>query len=145
MILSHGAPNDGFLLNTLKALLRLSRVIFDILKSILSVALKFLSFRSSDQLGFLQIIVIENKKKNVNSLVAKRYSFVGPEYSFFLYWFILARPFFYYNLPPMNIRSWGLTWLSYCLYFNLFAYFSHKYCITVRTQTACLPYLETAY
>lgn len=79
------------------------------MKSILSVALKFLSFRSSDQLGFLQIIVIENKKKNVNSLVAKRYSFVGPKYSFFLYWFILARPFFYYNLPPMNIRSWGLT------------------------------------
>ena len=83
MILSHGAPNDGFLLNTLKALFRLSRVIFDIKKSILGVALKFLSFRLSDQLGFLQIIVIENKKKNVNSLVAKRYSFIGPEYSFF--------------------------------------------------------------
>ena len=41
-----GAPNDGFLQNTLKTL-RLSRVLLDLQISILSGATKFLSVRSS--------------------------------------------------------------------------------------------------
>ena len=42
-----GAPNDGFFLNTLKTLLRLSRVLLDLWKCILSGAKKFVSVRSS--------------------------------------------------------------------------------------------------
>ena len=42
-----GAPNDGFLLNTLKTLFRLSSVLLDLYKSILSGAVKFVSVRSS--------------------------------------------------------------------------------------------------
>ena len=42
-----GAPNDGFLLNTLKTLFRLSRVLLDLLKGILSDAIKFVPVRSS--------------------------------------------------------------------------------------------------
>ena len=42
-----GAPNDAFLQNTLKTLFRLSRVLLDLQKCILSGATKFLSVRSS--------------------------------------------------------------------------------------------------
>ena len=42
-----GEPNDGFLLNTLKTLFRLSRVLLDLQKSILSGSVKFVSVRSS--------------------------------------------------------------------------------------------------
>ena len=42
-----GAPNDGFFLNTLKTLLRLSRVLLDLWKCILSGAKKIVSVRSS--------------------------------------------------------------------------------------------------
>ena len=42
-----GAPNDGFLLNTLRTLFRLSRVLLDLYKSILSGAIKFVSVQSS--------------------------------------------------------------------------------------------------
>ena len=42
-----GAPNDSFLLNSLKTLFRLSRVLLDLLKCILSGAKKFISVRSS--------------------------------------------------------------------------------------------------
>ena len=46
-VLFSGAPNDGFLLNTLKTLFRLSRVFLDIWKCIISGAIKFVSVRSS--------------------------------------------------------------------------------------------------
>ena len=39
------APNDGFLLSILKPLFRLSRVLLDLKKCILSGALKFVSLR----------------------------------------------------------------------------------------------------
>ena len=42
-----GAPNDGFLLNTLKTLFRLSRVLWISRNDILSCAIKFVSVRSS--------------------------------------------------------------------------------------------------
>ena len=43
-----GAPNDvGFLLSTLRTLFRLSRVLLDLYKSILSGAIKFVSVQSS--------------------------------------------------------------------------------------------------
>ena len=42
-----GAPNDGFLLNSLKTLFSLSRVLLDIQKCILSGTIKFISVRSS--------------------------------------------------------------------------------------------------
>ena len=42
-----GAQNDSFFLNTLKTLLRLSRVLLDLWKCILSGAKKFVSVRSS--------------------------------------------------------------------------------------------------
>ena len=42
-----GAPNDGFLLNALKTLFWLSRVLLDLLKCILREAVKFVSVRSS--------------------------------------------------------------------------------------------------
>ena len=45
-----GTPNDGFLLNTLTALLRLSRVLLELYQGILisvSNAIKFVSVRSS--------------------------------------------------------------------------------------------------
>ena len=42
-----GAPNDGFLLNALKTLFRLSGVRSDVYKSKLSGAIKFVSVRSS--------------------------------------------------------------------------------------------------
>ena len=42
-----GEPKDGFLLNTLKTLFRLSRVLLDLQKSILSGSVKFVSVRSS--------------------------------------------------------------------------------------------------
>ena len=42
-----GTPNDGFLLNALKTLLRLSRVLSDLQECILSGAIKFVSVRSS--------------------------------------------------------------------------------------------------
>ena len=44
--LCSGAPNDGFLLNALKTLLRLSGVLSDLQKCILSGAIKFVSVRS---------------------------------------------------------------------------------------------------
>ena len=46
MVLS-GATNNGFLLNTLKTLFRLSRVLLDPQKSIINGAVKFVSVRSS--------------------------------------------------------------------------------------------------
>ena len=42
-----GEPKDGFLLNTLKTLFRLSRVLLDLQKSFLSGSVKFVSVRSS--------------------------------------------------------------------------------------------------
>ena len=42
-----GAPNDGFLLNTLKTLFRLSRVLWISRNDILSCAIKFVSVGSS--------------------------------------------------------------------------------------------------
>ena len=52
-----GAPNDGFPLNALKTLARLSRVLSDLQKCILSCAKKFLSVRSS--LGILSLFEIK--------------------------------------------------------------------------------------
>ena len=43
-----GAPNDGFPSNTLKTLLRLSRVLLDLQKCILSGTIKIVSLRSSE-------------------------------------------------------------------------------------------------
>ena len=42
-----GAPRDGFLLNALNTLFRLSRVLLDLLKYILIGAIKLISVRSS--------------------------------------------------------------------------------------------------
>ena len=42
-----GAPNDGFFLNTSKTLFRLSRVLLDLQRCILSGAIKLVSVRSS--------------------------------------------------------------------------------------------------
>ena len=44
---SYRAPNDDFLLNTLKTLLRLSKVVLDLQKYILSGAIKLVTVRSS--------------------------------------------------------------------------------------------------
>ena len=47
LLMSSEAPNDDFLLNILKVFFRLSRVLLDIYKCIISRAIKFVSFRSS--------------------------------------------------------------------------------------------------
>ena len=47
LLIASEAPNDDFLLNILKAFLRLSRVLLDLEKCILSGAKKFVSVRSS--------------------------------------------------------------------------------------------------
>ena len=47
LLISSGAPNNGFLQNTLKTLFSLSRVLLDLQKRIISGATKFASVRSS--------------------------------------------------------------------------------------------------
>ena len=47
LVVVRGTLNDGFLLNTLKTLFILSRVLLDLQKCILLGAIKFVSVRSS--------------------------------------------------------------------------------------------------
>ena len=73
-----GAPNDDFLQNTLKTLFRLSRVLLDLQKCILSGATKFLSVRSSQ--GNLSLFAItryyfsENLRCNLTFYESENFS-----------------------------------------------------------------------
>ena len=61
-----GAPNEGFLLNTLKTLFRLSRVLLDLAKCIINGAIKFVSaqLESFSKLQGLQYYFSENSSFN---------------------------------------------------------------------------------
>ena len=61
-----GAPNDSFLLNTLKTLLRRSRALLELQNGILSGAIKFVSVRSS-QGNLSQINLTFQESKNFSN------------------------------------------------------------------------------
>ena len=67
-----GAPNYGFFLSTLKTLFRLSRVISDLQKCILSGAIKFVSVRSSQQA--LQYYYLKNFRCNLKFYESENFS-----------------------------------------------------------------------
>ena len=74
------APKDGFLLNALKTLFMLSRVLFDLQKCILSGARKFVSVRSSygnsslSKLQGLQCYFPENFRYNLKVYESEDFS-----------------------------------------------------------------------
>ena len=95
-----GAPNEGFLLNTLKTLFRLSRVLLDLSKCIINGAIKFVSaqpafwgeLESFSKLHGLQYYFSENSSFNFWRITKVRIfliplsiTFLNPKISGFLF------------------------------------------------------------
>ena len=75
-VLISGAPNNGFLLNAMKTLFRLSRLLLDLQKYLLSGAIKFISVQSSYSQGNLSHFKITRA-----SVIFPKFHYI-PEYNY---------------------------------------------------------------